>query len=258
MRAGKYLKKIYHKNKFYKLILNTFGILDLHTQIRVKPLLKFLKKNIDLFKDKLILDLGCGSGNNCFEINYYTKTKQSIGVDINQELIEYASQQAEELELSQIINFYHEDILSFKKNEKYDVVILFDILEHINDPSQIFRFIQKNISEQGIVLVSVPTYLYKKMFGIKFHNYVGHVKDGYSFEEISDLFKHYGFYVYYYKYNTGLFANLGCALYYRFDLRNKYLTLLKQLIFYPFSYLDFFNNKYLSCSIFIVFKPIKT
>lgn len=258
MLVGSYLKNIEHKNKFYKFIINHLGILDLHTQIRVKPFLKFLRSNLELFKNKYVLEIGCGSGNNCFELNYYTNTKETIGIDIDGDLINFAIKQAQILNFGPHIKFYKKNFIEFlsSSSKKYDVVILYDVIEHIENPKKLLELVKNILSQNGIIIVSVPTYNYKKVFGRRFHNSIGHLKDGYNFDEISKLFSEFGFSVSHKEYNTGLLSLFGCALYYRLLSNNKYLNFLKQIILYPFSFLDIINNKHISCSLFLVFKKV--
>jgi len=253
--SGRYMGYLKRKNKILNIIYKIFGHLDLHTQIRTRPIVKLIDKKKEMFQDKVILEIGCGSGNNCFEI-IIANPKIVIGVDLNEESIQLADNISKELGYTDKINFICDNAenIDFSKIGKVDILLLIDFLEHIETPSKFLSSIYDILNDDCIILVSVPTYKYKKVFGEKFHNLVGHVKDGYDLNEIRILFNEEKFEVIECSYNTGLFGAIGCFIFYRLMSKNKYLNLLKSLLLYPFSLLDFINNKYISCSMFLIIK----
>jgi len=250
-----------------KFIYKFFGILDLHSHIRLKPLIHFFKeffnkKNIKKEPIK-ILELGCGDGINAFEI-YKIAKKRNVkldytGVDFSVEAINNADKIAHFLNNEKTkFSFLKQDAIDFlEKNQqsKYDFILLIDIIEHIPDPQKLIHLIRFCLTKESIVLVSVPTPLYPKIFGKKFHKKIGHLVNGYSIESLDELFYNEGYEIINIRYNTGLFSNIGCWLYYnvlKFD--NKYFHFFKHLVLLPFIFLDFFNNSKISCSLFASYK----
>ena len=93
MSLGDYFHVV-SKNKIGKFIYTLFGILDSHTHIRLKPVVKFFKEyfcNFNFTTPIKILELGCGSGVNAFEIYKLSNKKENefkyIGIDLSSEAI---------------------------------------------------------------------------------------------------------------------------------------------------------------------------
>lgn len=260
---GRYLYKVSFFKKLNRILHFIFGTLDIHTHIRVKPLLKFMKLNTYIFKNNIILEIGCGQGLNLFETYYMVgDSVEAIGVDIDENSIFLANKIAYDLKLNKNLRFYCVDVCDDKfidlisniSVNRVTVLYLIDFIEHINNPDIIFEKIFSRFKNIQYVFVSVPTNLYKKVFGEKFHLKVGHVKDGYTLDEIKYLFSKFGFDIFNYEYNTGLVSNIACSIYYRTLPSNKYLRVLLFILLFPFVKLDLLNNEKISSSLFVVLK----
>lgn len=253
-----------YKNKAVRKIIQLLGTLDLHTHIRLKPLIKFFKNYFQAhsFTKIRILELGCGEGINAFEI-YKLSQENNIyldytGIDCSHRAIKNANNT-----LSSFKNikgkFYFrqedaQDFLEKNSNLTFDIILLIDIIEHIKNPQILIKTSKNYLDKNGFFIVSTPTPLYPKIFGVKFHNKIGHLVDGFSITQLDKLFNEFKFYRVAHQYNTGLFANFGCWLYYnKLNFKNKYFNFLKKLILYPFRFLDFYNNPQVSCSHFAVY-----
>ncbi len=264
MPIGDYYS-IIAKNAISKLIYKFLGILDLHSHIRLKPVVKYLKRYLN--ENSLdyinIFEPGCGSGINGFESYKIAMEKgiriNYVGVDASFEAIYTANLLLKYLPIKNAeMSFFCSDAVSFLEKQrdfKFDIVLLIDIIEHVENPLNLLELCSKYLKKNGIFIVSVPTPLYPKFFGEEFAKNIGHLVDGYSVESLDDLFSKVGCVRLEFKYNTGLISNVGCWLYYKkFPSRNKYFNLLKFLFLYPFKFLDFFNNSRISCSLFAVYK----
>jgi SAM-dependent methyltransferase len=254
------------ERKVSKILLNCLGTLDLHTHIRLKPVLKFIESYFISSKQSTfnILELGCGSGINAFEIgkiiNKLGKSLNYVGVDVSEESIKIGEKIASFFQDDNKLkfSFYCSDAISFLDNldnYKFDIILYIDFLEHVENPEEIIKLSIEKLNDNGIFLVSVPTPQYPKIFGEKFHKKVGHLVDGYDVSELDNLFKKFNCDRLIYKYNTGLFANIGCWLYYNVfgDVRNKYAFVIKSIILYLFKFMDVFNNSVISCSLFAAY-----
>lgn len=111
-------------------------------------LLNFILINLNLNKDIRILEIGPGKGNNINTLRSYGK------VDVLEDeitFIEYLKKH----KFKNISNYFKglEEI-----NYKYDLIILLDVLEHIEE-SQSFLFKLKTIlNENGSIVIGVPAY----------------------------------------------------------------------------------------------------
>ena len=93
---------------------------------------------------KRILDFGCATGGYCLELKRLGF--ECVGVDINEEYIKIAQQKGVEAHLIK-------DRLPFSDNS-FDTVIMFELLEHVEDPDGILKE-AKRVAKKNI-LITVP------------------------------------------------------------------------------------------------------
>lgn len=68
------------------------------------------------------------------------------------------------------INYFNKDVFDFDESEKYDFIVLGEILEHLDDPKSILVKLSKLLSDRGSFWITTPTnapaldhvYLFKK------------------------------------------------------------------------------------------------
>ena len=115
----------------------------------------FLPKHIENFK--LYLDIGCGSGDRV-EFVRTGGCKKSFGIDKFDNIGEKKS------------NIINSEITDYKPVTKFEVVSLFHVLEHLENPERILKYIRDNILERnGFLIIQVPNYgsWERKIFGRK-------------------------------------------------------------------------------------------
>ena len=101
----------------------------------------------EFFKNKKILDLGCGTGE--FLNNYYGMGAECSGIDIENNF-----------KIKNKINFKLINIEAnkFLKNckKKFDVIFLFEFLEHLEeqDKYQLFENLTKNLNKKAYIFIS--------------------------------------------------------------------------------------------------------
>ena len=101
----------------------------------------------EFFKNKKILDLGCGTGE--FLNNYYGMGAECSGIDIENNF-----------KIKNKINFELINIEAnkFLKNckKKFDVIFLFEFLEHLEeqDKYQLFENLTKNLNKNAYIFIS--------------------------------------------------------------------------------------------------------
>lgn len=91
-----------------------------------------------------LLELGCGAGE--FLRKAATAVNYSLGVDINPDALEVARKKG--------LNVRQEDIE--KLQEKFDMIVMFEVLEHLQSPSQILQALADALNPGGVLVVSVP------------------------------------------------------------------------------------------------------
>ncbi|MDP2684410.1 MAG: class I SAM-dependent methyltransferase [bacterium] len=105
---------------------------------------------LDGLKIETILDVGCGEGFFTHEIGKRYPNSNITGIDMENEYINLANK----IHKLDNITYTNKDVESLNSDEKYDLVILTEVLEHLNNPDKMLEKI-KSISAKYI-LISVP------------------------------------------------------------------------------------------------------
>ncbi len=253
------LQKCLYTGKIKSGITAILGTLDLHSHIRLNPVLKYLRNFLGKDKPHRIMEVGSGMGTLAFELPKILDIEQIsyVGFDLNADAINNANEIAGKMNIDKSLRFVCADATTYTfadVTNRFDTIFLIDFLEHVKNPVAILQQLKSVLGEKGIIVVSVPTPNYKRVFGQDFHEKVGHLVDGFTSQGLKYLFNEIGATMIYSEYNTGLISNIGCALYYRFFLNIRYISFLKGLLLYPFRFLDLYNSERVSCSLFAVFE----
>lgn len=95
-------------------------------------------------KDTRVLEIGCASGYFLFNIKKYVKT--ATGVELTKEFVHYAKKKGLDVRES------FEDI----PDMSYDLIFMFHVLEHVQDPVLFLKEVRKKMSETGKLIIEVP------------------------------------------------------------------------------------------------------
>lgn len=95
-----------------------------------------------------VLDIGCGLGEllSIFQENNWGCT----GIEFNEFAANYARK-------SFHLNIINKSIYEFASSDKYDVIMLWGVLEHFYDPVKILNKIYELLKNDGILLLEVPS-----------------------------------------------------------------------------------------------------
>lgn len=100
----------------------------------------------DISKFDSYLDIGCGSGER-IEYAKLQGCKKSFGIDKYDNLNK------------KVKNIYNSEITSFYPKEKFEVVSMFHVLEHLDNFEQVIKHIKNNIlKKNGYLIIQVPNY----------------------------------------------------------------------------------------------------
>lgn len=101
--------------------------------------------------NKKCLDVACGAGYGTAIISMLAK--KTAGVDIDEETIKWAKQN----------NFFYTKAKFFKIDlnkeqipERYDIIISFETLEHLDSPTEFLKKIKSTLRLNGQLILSVP------------------------------------------------------------------------------------------------------
>ena len=173
---------------FYKLL----DILLLRTW-HIKKEIRNLKKTFPANAN--ILDAGSGFGQYTYYISTLSASWRIKGVDVKTEQIADCNQFFTKLGRNTMVTFEEADLTKFSENEKYNLILSVDVMEHILEDVQVFRNFNQSLKPGGILLVSTPS----DQGGSDVHDdhdssFVGeHVRDGYNINEIGEKLKIAGF-----------------------------------------------------------------
>ena len=140
-----------------------YKILHKIKPIRIKYILNHVSsKNT---KNLEILDLGCGGGLVCEPL---AKLGFKVtGIDFVENNIKVAKLHASQNNLK--INYFTQDIDNLSLKKKYDLIILFEVLEHIDNWDKTLLKIKKFLKKGGLIILStINRNIVSNILAIKF------------------------------------------------------------------------------------------
>ena len=125
-----------------------FKILHEIQAIRIKYILETLnKKNLN---NTTVLDIGCGGG---LVSEGLSKIGATVtGIDFIKENIKVAKMHAKKNNLE--IDYYVKDFEKEKITSKYDVIIILEVLEHLNNWEEFIKKIKLSLNKNGTLIIS--------------------------------------------------------------------------------------------------------
>ena len=103
-------------------------------------------------KDKEVLDIGCVgqdidySSSNWIHNQVKEVARSIVGVDINRDGIKKINNMGYKV-------YHYEDM---KKGKKFDILIMLDVIEHVNNPVEFLNEYQDFLKENGKIIVTTP------------------------------------------------------------------------------------------------------
>lgn len=106
-----------------------------------------------------VLDLGCLEGFTVLTLcNKAPSIKRGVGVDLSADGIQLANGRKELLNAD--LEFIQSSVEEYLENceEKFDLICLFEVIEHVKDPDYVLRLMDKVLSDKGQILISTPSF----------------------------------------------------------------------------------------------------
>ncbi len=192
----------------FKAYRRLFGAEDMHSHYRwntVAPM-------IDLRATRT-LEVGGGDGRISFEVASLGHTAPIVMTEFDPASVAEAEAIKAAGGFTQV-EVSQQDLRQLGVGEGFDQVLAIDVLEHIDDDELAIRQIAQALRPGGRLVVSVPTPRYPIMFGRKFHEHLGHVRDGYYLEDLEPKLAAAGLTVQSHRYYTGTWVSRACRLFY--------------------------------------------
>jgi len=145
------------------------------------PLVFKIIRDLNLPLDSQILDAGCGGGR-LVDLVYNSGYKKIYGLDLSDSGIKLAKGAFPRL----AGNFFNHDIykiaLPSPSPQKYDLIIVTDVLEHLYDPRTAIKNIYTWLNKEGYLILAVPYHGYLKNISIaalnRFDSHVDSLQEG--------------------------------------------------------------------------------
>lgn len=147
-----YDEAFYRKLDNHPVVLEAQGF-----KINKYSYFSFVYLSSKLKKTDRVLDIGCGRGDFILYLLSTGFVQKATGVDFDKKSIEWGKSQASKYSLN--CDLFCDDVNSIELAEKFDFVILNDVVEHLSDAelSKIFTTIsQKLLKKNGEVIIHTP------------------------------------------------------------------------------------------------------
>lgn len=165
--------------------LKIFGVPHMGMRLRAKHILHLL----DLQKNNVILDAGCGIG--LYSLTLAKRGYTVHGIDTDEEKINRAKNLAHSLNIDiDTVSFDAANLCQLPiKAERYDRIICSDVIEHIKDDDMAVSELARVLKKGGILVLSVPSVM---SLSKKMEDQFGHARYGYSKDQLISLIERNG------------------------------------------------------------------
>ncbi len=168
-----------------------FGVPVVGLRIRTRNVLRLLPRDV---QPGNILDAGSGQGVITFLLADFYPDAAVTGVDMDQVEIDASREIARRAGVGNA-HFEVADIRHLPYENRFDLIVCIDILEHIEDDKNALRVLHRALAPEGTLLLHVPARYRRYPAFKKSLNFdvPTHVRPGYLPEEISDKVQKAGF-----------------------------------------------------------------
>lgn len=242
MALGEFCREVEQKDGARNLLLGLYyhfyGVPDLQSHIRWRV----AKAYVD-FDRRHILDVGCGSGLMTFEVAKRAKrAKMIIGLDSSCESIEVAKRGQKTGSFNHV-DFCDGDVTNLPfEDGTFDEVLCFAVLEHVEDDYKAVSEISRVLKKEGLLIITSPTLEFRRYFGDKFANAIGHNRAGYTVDQIHRMLQLEGIKVLNYKYYTLFLGSSVSSLFYKHISAYPKLHFALSPVLNAVSFADFFGD----------------
>jgi len=101
-----------------------------------------------------LLDLGCGSGHYASYIQKNFENIEVTAADANESCLEFLRNMNKDVKCFRLDCNNPKDFEKF--DTKFDIVILIEVIEHLEKPKQVIENIKRILSKNGILIIATP------------------------------------------------------------------------------------------------------
>ncbi len=104
-----------------------------------------------------VLDAGTGFGQYAYFIAAEFSNARILAVDVKQDYLENARRFVEKTAMGDRVRFAKADLTVLDLDDRFDLVISVDVMEHIEDDRAVFRNFERVLSPGGYVIINTPS-----------------------------------------------------------------------------------------------------
>ena len=188
-----------------------------------------------------ILDAGCGFGQYTWRMQKMNKNWNIKSVDIDDEHIKDCESFFTKAGVSNRVSFQTMDLTSLNEANCYDIILSVDVMEHIQEDLKVFQNFYNALNKGGVLIISTPS----DKGGSDVHDESDnsfideHVRNGYSYEDISEKLSNAGFERIKIAYTYGKTGSISWLLSMKYPIKMLNISYLFFIIL-PLWYLIFF------------------
>ncbi len=194
-------------------------------------------RNIFNGKEISIYDAGTGYSQYTYFMSQKLKPCKIHAADIKEDWISDSREFFSSRNIKNV-TFGVEDLTAINYENKFDLIICIDVMEHIRDDVKVFKNYFNALRNGGYLLINTPSiYGGSDVHEEHEESFIGeHARDGYSHEDLTDKLIPLGFSVFRYKYTYGFWGDKA----WRLGIKYPMLLLNVSKLFFillPFYYL---------------------
>lgn len=188
------LGEFFNKTPFLRILF--YNLLDL-LLLRTWHVHKYIRK---WAKDKRnthvhILDAGAGFGQYTYFLSKLSKKWTILSVDVKEEQVCDCNMFFRRIDQQHIL-FQTADLVTFRQDNAFDLVVSIDVMEHILEDEQVFTNFYNSLKPGGMLIISTPSD--QGGSDVDDHDHESsfieeHVRDGYNKHELMERLKNIGF-----------------------------------------------------------------
>ncbi len=180
----KYYLKDYYEENFHSVLVKKF--FDLLLVFNHWHRYKIIKKFRGI--GNKILEIGCGKGG---FLHWLPDDFEKYAVEVNKDACAFIRENYRDITVS---NSFIDDSFSCAK-DKFDIIIMWHVFEHVNDPDNFVKNISRLLSRDGVLIFDVPnrgslgfSWTKAKWFHLDTPRHLFH----YAYKTVKNLFEKYG------------------------------------------------------------------
>jgi SAM-dependent methyltransferase len=187
------LGNFFNKTPFLRILF--YNLLDL-LLLRTWHVQKYIKKWATDKKDKHmhILDAGAGFGQYTYFLSKLSKKWTILSVDVKEEQVCDCNTFFRKIDLQHIL-FQTANLVTFKQENAFDLIVNVDVMEHIVEDTQVLQNFYDSLKPGGMLIISTPSDQGgSDVDGENDSSFIEeHVRDGYNKAELCERLKKIGF-----------------------------------------------------------------